>query len=157
MLDLDALGAAVEAYGKVARIVLVQVKGSAPRTAGTSMLVWESGSSGTIGGGQLEWQCMREAHVMLSNNTLTKQRHAALGPQLNQCCGGAVSVVTEVFDTKRFSSISHEYAGVWVRPVDFNPQDMPDTLKRKLARAENSKTPLPLIYRNGWLELGWRR
>ena len=52
--DRAALAQAVAAHGTVARIVLVQVKGSAPRPAGTSMLVWAGGASGTIGGGQLE-------------------------------------------------------------------------------------------------------
>ena len=157
MFDRDALGAAIKVHGKVARIILVQVKGSAPRAAGTSMLVWQTGSLGTIGGGQLEWQSMKEAREMLSDGSATRLRHAALGPALNQCCGGAVSVVTEVFDLARFHDMDPEFAGVWARPVSMDAGPMPATLKRKLTRAEHSGTPFPLTYQNGWLaEAVWR-
>ena len=158
MLDREALGTAIEAHGTIARIVLVQIKGSAPRAVGTSMLVWQSGSLGTIGGGQLEWQCMREARAMLMDGRTTKLRHAALGPALNQCCGGAVSVVTEVFDAARFRNMSCDCAGIWARPVASDASEMPAPLKRKLTREEHRDTPLPLTYQNGWLaEAVWRK
>jgi len=44
-----------------ASVVVQGPKGSAPRPAGTSMLVWDGGPLGTIGGGQLELQSMRDA------------------------------------------------------------------------------------------------
>ena len=78
--DRAALAQAVAAHGTVARIVLVQVKGSAPRPAGTSMLVWAGGASGTIGGGQLELQSMRDAAAMLAGGPRSKLTRAALGP-----------------------------------------------------------------------------
>ncbi|WP_305794256.1 XdhC family protein, partial [Salipiger sp. D13] len=52
--DVEALRAAVAAHGRVARVVVAEVAGSAPREVGAAMLVWPGGQSGTIGGGALE-------------------------------------------------------------------------------------------------------
>ena len=61
MFDLDALRAAVAAHGRVARVVIAAVEGSAPREVGAAMLVWADGQSGTIGGGALEWEAAARA------------------------------------------------------------------------------------------------
>jgi xanthine dehydrogenase accessory factor len=61
VIDLAALSDAIAAQGRVARIVVASVDGSAPREAGTAMLVWDGGSCGTIGGGALEWAAMERA------------------------------------------------------------------------------------------------
>ncbi|WP_293449849.1 xanthine dehydrogenase accessory protein XdhC [Planktotalea sp.] len=92
--DLDALRCAIERHGHVARVVIADVKGSSPREVGASMLVWAGGQSGTIGGGALEFELSKRA-LGVQEKALT--RHA-LGPQLGQCCGGALQIVTEVFD-----------------------------------------------------------
>ena len=77
--------------------VLVQVnetKGSAPREAGAWMVVWPDGLSGTIGGGNLEFDAVAQAHAMLQGQTGAPEqgevRRFALGPSLGQCCGGIV-------------------------------------------------------------------
>ena len=49
--------------------VLVRVEstqGSAPREAGTWMAVWAEGLTGTIGGGQLEFQATQVARELLA-------------------------------------------------------------------------------------------
>lgn len=74
--------------------VLVRVEstqGSAPREAGTWMAVWAEGLTGTIGGGQLEFQAMQEARELLAGQRAIDgiQRYP-LGPSLGQCCGGVV-------------------------------------------------------------------
>jgi len=114
MFDLAALTQAAQRHGKVARIVLAQVQGSAPRQAGTAMLVWDTGSTGTIGGGQLELQCMEQARKMLAGDETLHLRRAALGPALDQCCGGAVSVVTEVFDAGALAGWRSDYPAIHV-------------------------------------------
>jgi xanthine dehydrogenase accessory factor len=78
VFDLDALSAALAAHGRVARVVIAGVEGSAPREAGASMLVWETGQSGTIGGGALEYEAAAKARVML----------AASAPALPHAGGG---------------------------------------------------------------------
>ncbi|WP_234195878.1 xanthine dehydrogenase accessory protein XdhC [Pseudacidovorax sp. NFM-22] len=74
--------------------VLVRVEateGSAPREAGTWMLVWARGLTATIGGGQLEFQAIDEARALLQSPAAGPQRKRyPLGPSLGQCCGGVV-------------------------------------------------------------------
>ncbi|KMK66099.1 xanthine dehydrogenase accessory protein XdhC [Puniceibacterium sp. IMCC21224] len=89
--DLAALTAAVAAHGTVARVVIAEVAGSSPREVGASLLVWRGGQSGTIGGGALEFAAAARAL-----NVSGFSRHA-LGPDLGQCCGGAVTLLTEQY------------------------------------------------------------
>lgn len=68
-----------------------QVRGSAPREVGASMVVDAGGRvAGTIGGGHLEFQAIDEARRMLALGGRARLRAVALGPSLGQCCGGAV-------------------------------------------------------------------
>ena len=142
--DRAALAQAVAAHGTVARIVLVQVKGSAPRPAGTSMLVWAGGASGTIGGGQLELQSMRDAAAMLAGGPRSKLTRAALGPAMNQCCGGAVTVVTERFDAATVEALPDTYPDIYLRAVDPAAPPLADSFRAKIDRASGSTTPLAI-------------
>lgn len=98
MFDLTGLKAAVALHGRVARIVIAGIEGSSPRETGTAMLVWPEGSQGTIGGGALEWQAMARARAQLRTGPAAQLWREALGPQLGQCCGGAVTLLCEVFE-----------------------------------------------------------
>src|SRR4029453_1188589 len=51
----------LELETEVVRVAVASVKGSAPREAGTSMLVAAGRVIGTIGGGHLEWEGIRAA------------------------------------------------------------------------------------------------
>lgn len=101
-LDLRSIRAALTRRDRVARVVLTSVRGSTPREVGTAMLVWADakdagGQSGTIGGGTLEWEAAAAARDVLaqgSGRVMTK----ALGPELGQCCGGAVGLAIEIWD-----------------------------------------------------------
>ena len=73
-------------------ITVVDTKGSTPRDTGTVMSVTATGQSGTIGGGALEWEATKTARVMLQNGSAQMRRTIPLGPDLGQCCGGAVSL-----------------------------------------------------------------
>lgn len=76
--------------------VLVEVmatKGSAPREAGTRMLVSARQVRGTIGGGHLELKAIESARAMLAADARGPlEQHYPLGPALGQCCGGAVTL-----------------------------------------------------------------
>lgn len=144
MFDLAALSEAVARHGPVARVVIAGVKGSAPREVGAVMLVWQDGQSGTIGGGALEWQATERARALLATGG-TRLDHEALGPKLNQCCGGAVSVLTEVYDLQTLPAT----ATVWARAVDGSA--MPLAVKRQLARHRNQgEAPAPQFIQ-GWM------
>jgi xanthine dehydrogenase accessory factor len=62
------------------------------------MLVRADGIEGTIGGGALEWEAMRQARQMLADGAAFAERRVPLGPGLGQCCGGAVTLVFEAVD-----------------------------------------------------------
>ena len=96
-LDLDQISAAIATHGPVTRILIARSAGSAPRAAGTSMLVWPGGQAGTIGGGALEHMALQEALAMQPDSAI-RTRTVPLGPALGQCCGGSVSLVWECFD-----------------------------------------------------------
>ncbi|RGP38338.1 xanthine dehydrogenase accessory protein XdhC [Pseudotabrizicola alkalilacus] len=149
MFDLAELAAAVAVQGAVARVVIAAHDGSSPREAGAAMLVWAdvtrgAGQSGTIGGGALEWEAAAEARAMLADGG-HRVRRVALGPALGQCCGGAVTLVTEVYDA---GSLPVAEAGVVARSVDGRP--MPLAVKRLLDRARGQGvSPAPLLVQ-GW-------
>ena len=141
MFDLDALGAALVAYGTVARVVVVGVEGSGPREVGAAMLVWRGGQSGTIGGGALEWQAVQRALAMLGHGGARVHREA-LGPSLGQCCGGAVTLVTEVWDQV-------PQGKVIARALDGSP--MPLAVRRMLAAARGQGVMPATQLVQGWM------
>jgi len=80
------------------RVTVACTQGSAPREAGAAMLVRADGIEGTIGGGALEWEAMRQARQMLADGAEFAERRVPLGPGLGQCCGGAVTLAFEAVD-----------------------------------------------------------
>ena len=75
-------------------IRILRTQGSAPREAGTWMVAWSDALSGTIGGGQLEFQAIAAARALLRGEPGAPVPDASvrypLGPSLGQCCGGVV-------------------------------------------------------------------
>ena len=72
-------------------VVLVRIEaasGSTPREAGATMAVSARATTGTIGGGQLEFHCIDIAREMLSEDAAQRALDIPLGPQMGQCCGG---------------------------------------------------------------------
>lgn len=93
--------------------VLIRVqetKGSAPREAGTTMWVDDRGIQGTIGGGNLEFQAIDQARKLLADPTQTEvTQHYALGPLLEQCCGGSVVLkLTKMSRADRLSAMTSD-------------------------------------------------
>jgi xanthine dehydrogenase accessory factor len=81
----------------VTRVLIAEVRGSAPREPGACMLVSQSGTCGTIGGGNLEWQAMQAAQSLLAGPRPVQLRRLVLGRELGQCCGGVVHLWLERF------------------------------------------------------------
>lgn len=145
MFDCHALGAAIAAHGPVARVVVAEVAGSAPREVGAAMLVWaggqSGGQSGTIGGGALEWQAARQARTLLPQSVPRVER-LPLGPSLGQCCGGVVTLVTETYTTVPAGPVI-------ARPLDGSP--MPLAVKRLLAAARGQGVMPQARLIQGWM------
>jgi len=90
----------------VARVVLAEVRGSAPRECGTSMLVWPGGTLGTIGGGRLEWDAIAAARELLqSPGVPARVCRLVLGADLGQCCGGVVTLWIERYGNSHLSEL----------------------------------------------------
>ena len=150
MFDVESLRKTIAKHGPVARVVIASVEGSSPRETGASMLVWATGQSGTIGGGALEWQATALARETLVMGGPRVDR-IPLGPALGQCCGGAVTLLTEVFGPPEPSQpptpIPTPQGGGEV------PDDggQPAATGRKAGETPTQAVPLPLVGR-GW---GW--
>lgn len=142
-LNPDTLRRAL-AHGAVTRVVVADIRGSTPRDIGAAMLVWHDGQSGTIGGGTLEYEAAQAAR-----RGQTGLIRKALGPDLGQCCGGAVSLLFERITAKEVAQI--ETRPVFARPVDATAGDMPLSVERILARArDRGDIPAPCLI-DGWM------
>ncbi len=141
--DLEALREAVKTHGKVTRVVIAAIKGSSPREVGAAMLVWQGGQSGTIGGGTLEYQAAEAARSQPVPCRLTQH---ALGPDLGQCCGGAVSLLTEVYDLDALNALDDT-----IIARSASSTEMPFSVKRLIAQARGQGTvPQPQLL-DGWM------
>jgi len=141
--DRTALINACVVHGNVARVVVAAVRGSAPREVGAAMLIWAEGQSGTIGGGTLEHELTRTARAALSGGQDALSKHA-LGPDMGQCCGGAVDVLTEFYDHARATALPEDV-------IARGPSPMPLSVSRVLAKARNAAQPLQATLLDGWL------
>lgn len=138
--DVASLNDAIARHGDVTRVVIADIKGSSPREVGASMMVWPGGQCGTIGGGALEYEMSRRAragHVGLTQH--------ALGPELGQCCGGAVQILTERFR----HPVSQDDGALFARPVN-DGQMQSLAVRRALAKARGGQCPGGARLLDGW-------
>lgn len=130
--DLALLGRLVTAHGPVVRVVVAEVAGSAPREAGAAMVVWAAGQEGTIGGGALEFEAAATARALLGGAARARLDRLPLGPALGQCCGGAVVVLSEVWDQAALAALD---GPVVARALPGRAAEMPLAVHRLVARA----------------------
>jgi len=99
---------AIEAESAAALVTLAETAGSSPREAGARMVVRASGGFyGTIGGGELEHEALKEARAALAaGRGPARRRSVALGPELGQCCGGRVVWRVETFDRRDLEALA---------------------------------------------------
>lgn len=79
-------------------VTVVDAQGSVPRERGAWMGVGPFEQWGTIGGGHLEWDALRQCRERLASGAgpfETWTQRVALGPRLGQCCGGVVTLQYE--------------------------------------------------------------
>ncbi|WP_193141522.1 xanthine dehydrogenase accessory protein XdhC [Meridianimarinicoccus sp. MJW13] len=146
-LDRDMLVQALARHPRVARVVVAETAGSVPRETGAAMLVWPEGQSGTIGGGALEFDAVAEARKCLSAGTHRVQR-IPLGPARGQCCGGAVTLVIECFDTTRLAEVAED--APFLRRID-GADLAPLSLRRACRAARSEGKPVTTVLQDGWL------
>src|SRR6201996_2771763 len=94
----------------VVLVTVARAEGSAPRDAGTKMIVTRDSARHTIGGGHLEWKAIESARQVLKEGMrmshMRRLERFALGPSLGQCCGGAVVLAFERLDVADLGWIS---------------------------------------------------
>ncbi len=94
--------------------VLVNVDaaaGSAPRDAGTWMLVSPRRTFRTIGGGQLEKLAIEKARDLIgSGSSRPVHLKVPLGPEIGQCCGGSVNVSLQLLTESDIDRIAAQLA-----------------------------------------------
>jgi xanthine dehydrogenase accessory factor len=82
---------------EVVRIVVAEVRGSAPREAGAFMLVGREGVEGSIGGGRLEWEAIAAARVLLRKGDGPRaEAHTPVGSSLYADSGTAIAAPAQV-------------------------------------------------------------
>lgn len=152
--DLKSLTLRIAAQGSVVRVLIAKVEGSAPREAGTAMLVWAEGQSGTIGGGALEYEAAIAARKMLNTPGKTMLNVEALGPALGQCCGGSVTLAYEVFDQDSVQKLASDSdKTLYLRKIDPTADNKaPGALLRLAQRHKNGGDDTPATsLASGWL------
>lgn len=118
----------------VVLVTVARVEGSAPREAGTKMIVTRDTARHTIGGGHLEWRAIEIAREVLRDGArrprTRRLERLALGPSLGQCCGGAVVLAFERLDVSDLgwvATLAKRLAAgqASVRSVSFGPSADP--------------------------------
>jgi xanthine dehydrogenase accessory factor len=92
---IDELSDLTAAGERVVLVTVAGIRGSAPREVGAKMIVTGDATIGTIGGGQLEFQCTHIACDMLGDDETPSLRKFPLGTSMGQCCGGVVDILFE--------------------------------------------------------------
>lgn len=92
---IDELSDLTAAGRRVVLVTVAGIRGSAPREVGAKMIVTTDATIGTIGGGQLEYQCTRIACEMIGGDEIPQLRKFPLGTSMGQCCGGVVDILFE--------------------------------------------------------------
>ena len=142
------IASAVRTQGRCAVVTVAEVKGSAPREAGARLVLFPDGTfSGTIGGGALEWEAVRVAREALRHGVgmAALSRHA-LGPDLGQCCGGAVRLLTEVLTEVNLQRIEILARAEGREPIMTNGRIHAGGVQRSLISNAGSEGPAAKLH-----------
>ena len=99
----DWINAALDNVAKARPAVLAIIcgeRGSTPRETGSWILIGQTQSLGSVGGGELERTIMEAGQAMLAGNGDWTRSvvHCVLGPDMRQCCGGTLEVMLQPID-----------------------------------------------------------
>ena len=87
-------------------VTLLQAKGSTPRDGGSKIVVTQTETFDSIGGGGLEHLVIARARDLLTQGVPVQcVEHFPLAGKANQCCGGSVSALFEAFPESKRSVV----------------------------------------------------
>lgn len=125
-------------------VTVDRTQGSVPREAGAWMAVWSGEQIGTIGGGHLEWDALRQAQAGLAQGRDQPWTHrVALGPSLGQCCGGVVELRFDPVDATQAVALRRRLTPTLTPLALFGGGHVGQAIVRALA-------PLPFAVR--WID-----
>ncbi len=107
---LSAALAAIDRGDPAVLVTVAEARGSTPREAGAKMLVRANDIVGSIGGGQLELLAIDSARRLIGGGEKPSLIRHSLGPDLGQCCGGAVGLLLEPI-----TAADHGWLEAWQR------------------------------------------
>ncbi len=143
--DIAAVYDALTHSPLVVRVVVAQTRGSTPRDIGAAMLVWDGGQAGTIGGGTLEFEAVQAARTQTATRILTTH---ALGPDLGQCCGGSVTLLSEIYTAATLPTADND---LFIRPIANITQAPPQSVQKIVQSAQHNRQPLKTQLKDGWM------
>jgi len=123
-----------ETSGDAALVVVIEIKGSAPRHPGSKMLVFSDGTSiGTIGGGFVEIQAVENARERIATGSSGRMVVEMLGDNAVgnvPICGGTASLAINIVGDKTAFAAASEQLDlgrriVLVIPVEGDRMDYP--------------------------------
>jgi len=109
------------------RVSVIAAAGSSPNQVGSAMTVGAEEFTGTIGGGTLELEALKQARQLLDQADTADPwfrlvRDFPLGPALGQCCGGHVKLLFETVTAAEAETIrasaALEDGRLLLRPFD---------------------------------------
>ncbi|MBI4804033.1 MAG: XdhC family protein [Desulfovibrio sp.] len=166
---LDALIATLSAGEQLVTATIASRHGSAPRAAGSKMLVHANGDiMGTIGGGQLEGRTLVQARAVFESGHPTLLRFdldSAEAAESDMICGGTVEILLERIDPDKasldlFLELSRILARgencLLVTPLGFQqcPHSVPDSKRILLPEGRLLGEPLDEPTANALLQRG---
>ena len=127
-----------------ALVSVLATEGSAPRGAGTRMLVTTDGQQGTIGGGALEFRAAEQARAMLDRVPGDwRVQDYPLGPLLGQCCGGRVRLLVERVDPAALGWLHDAEAGQMLETRLEDGAVVRQVFQRETATRPTARGPRP--------------
>jgi xanthine dehydrogenase accessory factor len=128
-------------------VTVLGTDGSTPRESGAWMAVWPDGQLGTIGGGHLEWDALRQCRAVLAAGQAPEQatwtQTVKLGPSLGQCCGGVMQLGFERVDAESLPGLRSRWVERHGRLALFGGGHVGRALVQALA---------PLPFRVHWID-----
>lgn len=106
-------GAFLAVHPDAVLVTVSEAKGSTPREAGAFMIVAAHATTGTIGGGQLEYLAIDKARSMLINGDDEAEMDVPLGPDIGQCCGGRVGLLLSRLTLERRAIFLQQQAAAY--------------------------------------------
>ncbi len=128
-----------------ALVTVIEITGSAPREVGARIVVTESETYDSIGGGKLEFEAIARARQMLCDkeHATRMTEYFGLGVTMSQCCGGAVRLLFETFSKKDCKCLNKQLDAIGSRQFAMLASRLTDDSAIEIFRVKRDPDRLP--------------